>query len=465
MMMKIQDTLSGRKKSLLKSKKGALKLFVCGPTVYDYIHIGNARTFIVFDALVKYLRSQGYKIFYLQNITDIDDKIIRRAEENNTTPKEIAVSFEKAFLEDMQKLGVDATTKYARATDYIPEIAGQVQTLVKKGFAYKIEGDGYYFDIAKSRDYGKLAKRTREQAQDATSRIDESVRKRNKGDFNLWKFRQEGEPSWETPLGRGRPGWHIEDTAITEHHFGPQYDIHGGGRDLIFPHHEAEIAQQESASGKKPFVRIWTHIGFVTVNGEKMSKSLGNFITVREFLKKHPPEILRFLVLAHHYPKPLDYTEKTAEAARHSLETIKEFLGKTKLAVNSGVKKPLPPALFKIGSYAKEFQNASNDDFNTPKAIAAIFSLISKLQKRVWRMNPTQAQTATKFIKDSLKAMGLAIKVPKIPLKIRQLADRREQLRNEGRFGPADKLRKKIEKLGYEVEDTPIGSYIKPRYG
>src|SRR3989344_5626839 len=258
MVLKIYNTLT-RKKEVFKPIKGKkVKLFVCGPTVYDYAHIGHAKTYIQFDIIVKYLRYWGYDVFYLQNITNIDDKIINRAKEESKDPLKLANEFEKNYHEDVKRIGVDSVNKYAKATDYMEQITSQVDRLVKKGYAYKIK-DGYYFDLTKFSEYGKLAKRTAQEAEDAVSRIDENDEKRNKGDFCLWKFYKKGEPYWETSLEMGRPGWHIEDTAITEKELGSQYDIHGGARDLIFPHHEAEIAQMESITGKKPFVKYWLH--------------------------------------------------------------------------------------------------------------------------------------------------------------------------------------------------------------
>ncbi|MEK7097892.1 MAG: cysteine--tRNA ligase, partial [Patescibacteria group bacterium] len=285
--MLIYDTLSGEKKPLPETGGKPLRFFVCGPTVYDYIHIGNARTYSAFDTIVRYLRSRKIKVQYLQNITDIDDKIIKRALEEKKHIKTIANFYSRAYKQDMKSLKIISVNKYAPATRYIRQIVKQVQILTEKGLAYKIESEGYYFDISKFPEYGKLSRRTSEQAEDSVSRIDEGINKKNRGDFVLWKFSKQNEPVWKTPLGAGRPGWHIEDTAITEYFFGPQYDLHGGGIDLKFPHHEAEIAQQESASGKKPMVNIWMHAGTLLVRGEKMSKSAGNFITVRDFLKKY----------------------------------------------------------------------------------------------------------------------------------------------------------------------------------
>ena len=254
--MKLYNTLSRKKKCPEPEEQRKLRLFVCGPTVYDYTHIGHARTYLFFDFFTKYLRHRGYEVNYLQNITDIDDKIIARAADRKIRPDELAQQFTDFYFEDMKTISVDAVTIYAPATAFISQIVAQVERLVDKGFAYKIENDGWYFDISKDEDYGKLSGRTASQAEDGVSRIDDSDAKRNRGDFCLWKFSKPNEPKWNTRIGTGRPGWHIEDTAISEYYFGPQYDIHGGADDLKFPHHEAEIAQQESASGLKPFVRF-----------------------------------------------------------------------------------------------------------------------------------------------------------------------------------------------------------------
>src|SRR3989344_9392375 len=305
--MLVFNSLAKQKEEFAPRNGKKVNMFVCGPTVYDSSHIGHARTYISFDVIARYLWHLGYKVKYLQNITDIDDKIIDRAKKENKHPLKLAGEFEKIYYQDMKSLGINSVSKYAPATKYIKQIVSQVKRLKEKGFAYEIPGDGIYFDLSKLTDYGKLSGRTTEGAEDAVSRIDESINKRNKGDFALWKFSKPGEPKWKTELGEGRPGWHIEDTAITEKHFGPQYDIHGGARDLIFPHHEAEIAQMEGISGKKPMVRTWMHTGLLTINGEKMSKSLGNFITIRDFLEKQPARVLRFLMIKAHYRSPIDY--------------------------------------------------------------------------------------------------------------------------------------------------------------
>lgn len=288
-MMKLYNTLTREKEIFKPIKENRVKMFVCGPTVYDHSHIGHARTYISFDMIARYLKYKGFSVFYLQNVTDIDDKILKRAQESSSDPQELARKFEEKYTEDMKVLGVENVNLYARATDHIPEIIQQIETLLSKGFAYETE-NGVYFDESKFSEFGKLSNRRIEDLN--VHRISPDSNKRNPGDFVLWK-KKDDEPFWDSPWGSGRPGWHIEDTAISEEYFGPQYDIHGGGLDLIFPHHEAEIAQMESASGKKPMVRYWMHTGFLNVMGEKMSKSLGNFITIKDLLQEYSPEVFR----------------------------------------------------------------------------------------------------------------------------------------------------------------------------
>lgn len=463
MAIKVYNTLS-RKKELLKPRRGKkLNIFVCGPTVYDFSHIGHARTYIAFDAIVKYLRQIGYKVFYLQNITDIDDKIINRAKNEKINWKDLAKKYEEAYKKDMRSLGIESVSKYARATEHIKEIISQVERLLKKGYAYKIE-DGIYYDISKFKDYGKLSGRTILQAEDAISRIDQSKNKKNKGDFCLWKFwsGRDDEPKWKSPWGYGRPGWHIEDTAITEKYFGPQYDIHGGARDLIFPHHEAEIAQMEAISGKKPLVKYWLHTGFLTINGQKMSKSLGNFITIRDFLKNHSPRTLRFFVLKAHYRSPIDYSENIIDQTEKELERIDEFVEKIK-----GLKSKLKNcnSKFRIEKFEKRFEKAMADDFNTPKAIAVIFELIrevnSLLDKK--QISKNQVNQVLDFLQSIDKVFGFIFKKEKIkvPKTVEELVKKREELRKQKKWQEADEIRKKIEKMGWKIKDTPIGPKLK----
>jgi cysteinyl-tRNA synthetase len=463
-MISLYNTCS-RKKEPLKARKGKkINLFVCGPTVYDFSHIGHARTYIAFDVIVRYLKATKYNVFYLQNITDIDDKIIKRAAETQVSPKELAGRFEKEYLQDMKALRVLSVNKYARATDYISEIISQVHRLLEKEHAYVIPDDGIYYDISSFKEYGKLSGRTTQQAQDAVSRIDDSVKKRHKGDFALWKFSKKGEPKWKSPWGQGRPGWHIEDTAITEKHFGAQYDIHGGARDLIFPHHEAEIAQMEGVSGKKPLVRTWMHTGFLTINGEKMSKSLGNYITIQDFLLKHSPRLLRFFVLKTHYRSPIDYSESNLVQAEQELERIDEFVQKLKTLKSA-------PATSKnvklVQKSRKAFFAAMEDGVNTPKAVAVLFELVKEGNTLLAKLllNIDDAKDILALLKEIDEIFSFIFwqekTTAKIPQEITALLEKRERYRKEKEWQKADETRALLLKKGWQVEDTEKGPKLK----
>ncbi len=473
-MLRVYNTLS-RKKEVFKPRNGhRVNFFVCGPTVYDFSHIGHARTYVIFDVIVKYLREAGYNVFYLQNITDIDDKIIDRAKENNVSSLKWAKRFEKEYLKDVKDLKINSVSEYARATDHIKEIISQIKRLIKKGYAYQLK-DGIYYDISKFKNYGKLSRRTVIQAEDGVSRIDETKGKRNKGDFCLWKFSPStssgqvkgGEPSWPSPFGQGRPGWHIEDTAITEKYFGSQYDIHGGARDLMFPHHEAEIAQMEAISGKKPMVKYWLHTGFLTVDGRKMAKSFGNFITIGDFLKEYSPRILRFLIVKNHYRSPINYNEKLISQTKKELERIDEFVEKLKNI--RGQSKSLPhrrAGKFKNLKFRKEFDAAMEDDFNTPKAIAVIFDLVNKGNSLInkGQLNKADAANILEFLKkidDIFNFIFWEKPKEKIPQIILDLVKNREKFRKENLWQKADEIRKKVKNLGYQIEDIKEGPKIK----
>ncbi len=463
--LKIFNTLSG-KKDIFKPIKGKkVNFFVCGPTVYDYSHLGHARSYIIFDSFVKYLEVKGFDVFYLQNITDLDDKIIARAREKGVSPKDLAVAFEKEYLKDMKLLGINSVSKYARATDYIKEIISQVQRLQKKGFAYEISGDGIYYDIGRFKNYGKLAGRTVLDAEDSVSRIDYSKDKKNRGDFCLWKFKQEElELSWPAPFGDGRPGWHIEDTAITEKFFGPQYDIHGAARDLIFPHHEAEIAQMEAISGKYPMAKYWMHAGFLTVNGQKMSKSLGNFITINDFLKRCEVNYLRFFIVKNLWHSPVDYSESVLIEIRSAINKVEEFLRKIK-SQKSKIKNSAQNAKL-IKDFKLTFYKELDDDFNTPKAFAEMFDFINKANVLLDRkeLSKKQADEIYKFFQEINKIFGIINfrKVNKtIPAEIKKLAEERELCRKNKEWQKADELRAQIERQGFLVQDSESGPAIK----
>ncbi len=458
--MRLYNTLT-RKKELFKPRQHKIvELFVCGPTVYDHAHLGHARTYLAFDMIVKYLRKKGYDVFYLQNITDIDDKIIQRAKEKKIAPRKLARQLEKEYFKDMKALKVNSVTRYARATDHIKEIINQVKKLKEKGFAYQIK-DGIYYDIKKFKNYGKLSRRTASRAEDAISRIDEAKGKRNKGDFCLWKFSKPGEPKWRSPWGFGRPGWHIEDTAIAEKYFGYQYDMHGGARDLIFPHHEAEIAQMEALSGRKPMVKYWLHTGFLTVKGQKMAKSLGNFVTVQDFIKKHSPRLLRYIMIKNHYLSPIDYNESVVLQAERELERLDEFVEKIQ---NS--KLEAQNAEIQIAKFQTRFNKAMENDFNTPQAIAVVFELItlgnSLMDENLLSKN--DAEGILKFLKEIDEFLNFIFwkKLPeKAPQTVLKLVKEREEFRKKRNWQKADELRKRIIKLGWWLEDTKSGPKIK----
>ncbi len=390
-MIKLYNTMTRRKEIFEPIDGNKVKLFVCGPTVYDYSHIGHARTYISFDVIVRYMKYSGYSVFYVQNITDLDDKILKRAEELETSPLELARRYEDMYLHDMEILGVENVNLYARATEHIPEIIKQISALVKNGYAYETD-NGVYFDESKFKDFGKLSNRNIEDLN--VHRIGLDSFKRNPGDFALWKKRdrisEDQEMIWDSPWGNGRPGWHIEDTAITETYFGPQYDIHGGGLDLIFPHHEAEIAQMEAASGKKPMVRYWMHTGFLNVKGEKMSKSLGNFITINELLEEHPPEVFRFFVLSTHYRSPIDFSSAILRQASQGLNRIHKFIETINNELEGDMSISLENDLEYIQKFAavrEEFFEAMDNDFNTPAAFSTIYDLIRNVNHDIHESN------------------------------------------------------------------------------
>lgn len=476
--MRLYNTLSGKKEEIIPTTE-KLRMFACGPTVNDNSHIGHARMSLSFDIIVRYLRKRGFEVSYIQNITDVDNKIIAGAKENGySDPMEFARKYEASYLADMKSLGISSVSTYARASEFIPEIVQQVQTLFFKGFAYEIVGDGWYFDVSRFPDYGKLSGRTSVEAEDSVSRIDESVKKRNRADFCLWKFPnawngplpvsktisekpriENGEPLWETPLGLGRPGWHIEDTAITEKFYGPQYDIHGGGIDIKFPHHEAEIAQQEAASGKKPFVKLWMHVGSLLVDGKKMSKSAGNFITIVDFLKNYSPEVLRWINLSHHYRSPLNHTTAICEQAQKEFAAVEQIIAKLDFVANkhlSGNQKINE----KLEEAAREILEAMDDDINAARAIASLNAIIGSIQETLWTLSKTEASNLSTFLKDTLQMFGFGTQTEQIPEKITKIAEERELCRTRKQFIQSDTLRNQLLQLGYIIEDTPLGPFL-----
>ncbi len=459
-MLRVYNTLTKRMDEFhpIHEKENRVYMFVCGPTVYDYPHVGHARSYVAYDVIAKYLRYKGWSVFYVQNITDIDDKIINRARETGKPWKEIARKYEKEYFKAMQKLGVDSVNLYARATEHIPEIIDQIQRLMEKGYAYETE-DGVYFDVTKFPEYGKLSGQKLEGLQ-AGARIEVNENKRHPYDFALWKKAKPGEPTWESPWGPGRPGWHIEDTAISERYLGQQYDIHGGGMDLIFPHHECEIAQMEAVSGKKPMVRYWLHNGFVEVNGEKMSKSLKNFWTIDDVLKKVRPEALRYFLLSTQYHSPIDFSEESLDQAQKTWESLAKTVRKVKrISEKNGgnVRKEFERNLEGL---AKKWEEAMDDDFNTPKALAVLHEWATMMNREMEKMNGEEAKKALDLLKAWDSVLTLFRPVFRgesdeslVEGLMRIIIEVRSRLREMKLYDLSDWIRSELGKLGIQLND------------
>ena len=448
--MEIYSTLTRSKEDFVTINDNRVNLFVCGPTVYDDAHIGHGRTYISFDTIKRYLEYKGYAVFYIQNVTDIDDKIINRSKESGIPADELARKFEKRYREDMAKLNVNGVNLFARATDHVPEILDQIQRLIDKGYAYETE-DGVYFEIDKFPEFGKLSNRNVEELE--SHRDIAETTKKNPQDFALWKKREGvDEPTWPSPWGDGRPGWHIEDTAITEYYFGPQYDAHGGGLDLIFPHHEAEITQMEAVSGKAPMVKFWLHTGFLNVNGEKMSKSLHNFITIRELLEDWDAETFRFFVLSTHYRSPIDFSKDSLHQSERSLDRIRKYYAQ--LDVEVGDEKFECDAL---APHMKEFFDSMDDDFNTPKAIAAIFGLINDTKNELDSYSAEDKIAIKAFLDEAAHILGVSFETEEVSAGSDELlnliSEVRSELRANKQYELSDKIRDNLQSLGYEIND------------
>lgn len=456
--MKVYSTLTRSKENLETINDNRINLFVCGPTVYDDAHIGHGRTYISFDTIKRYLEHKGYSVFYIQNITDVDDKIIKRAKEINQPASDIARKFEKRYIEDMHKLNVNSVNLFARATDHMYEIINQIERLIDLGYGYETE-DGVYFEIDKFKDFGKLSNRNIEELESHREIVETD--KKNPNDFALWKKRENSdEPTWDSPWGKGRPGWHIEDTAITEYYFGPQYDAHGGGLDLIFPHHEAEITQMEAVSGKEPMVRYWLHTGFLNVSGEKMSKSLNNFITIRELLEEYSPDTFRFFVLSTHYRSPIDFSKESLHQSEKSLDKIKKFYNNVFENIEN-IDMELEESSYEhLVKAIKDFYNSMDDDFNTPKAISAIFNFINDSKADITENNLTQDDLIAikNFLDIVSEIFGIEfLEEDKDNASSEELLDLiqdiRFSLRKNKQYELSDKIRDRLNELGYEISD------------
>jgi len=457
--------MSGTEEEFRPIHENRVNMFVCGPTVYDHAHIGHARTYLAYDVIARYLRYKGFSLFYLMNITDVDDKIIERGKQRKINPLELSKNFNKEFLDDMISLNMLSTNLFAKTSEHIPEMIDQIQRLLEKGYAYRVNGD-IYFTISTFPDYGKLSGQKPEELK--KHRIEPDPRKKDPSDFSLWKSRSKDELGWNSPWGWGRPGWHIEDTAITETYFGPQYDIHGGALELVFPHHEAEIAQAESATGKKPLVKYWIHTGMVNVKGQKMSKSLGNFVTIKEILQKYNPNVLRIFFASSHYRSPIDYNEKNLENARENFRTISNAYHIAKNALDikrsKGQNKD-SNYLDDIQSHKNKFMQAMDDDFNTPVALSVMMSFSKKLEAHVKEDHDVRdISESIKMLDDFCTIFGVNIEgvAASEPKALEDLVELIIKLRDEARkrndWKAADKIREKLSSMNISIEDSPEGT-------
>ncbi|OIQ59085.1 cysteine--tRNA ligase [Moorella thermoacetica] len=472
MGMYLYNTLTGRKEEFTPVEPGRVRMYVCGPTTYNYIHLGNARPMVVFDTLRRYLEYRNYDVFYVQNFTDIDDKVINRAREENQAPLAIAERYIKEFFKDADALNVKRATLYPRVSQHIDAIIAAIATLVERGFAYFADGD-VYFEVEKFPAYGRLSKRTPGEMR-AGARVEVNTSKRNPLDFALWKAACPGEPSWESPWGPGRPGWHIECSTMALKYLGPGFDIHGGGADLIFPHHENEIAQAEAQTGA-PFARFWLHNGFITVNQEKMSKSKGNFFLVRDILKRFRPLAVRLYLLATHYRSPIDFDEAgllAAEKGLERLENTRRLLDEARgQLTGTGAVNPVTTRTSALARRAEElrqeFISAMDDDFNTARALATLYDLAREINSYLngtTTIDPATLRTAAiTFEQLGGEVLGLFAQsrqqvddellsgLMELILQVRQEARQRRD------WATADAIRDRLKELGIVLEDTPRG--------
>ncbi|SHF07457.1 cysteinyl-tRNA synthetase [Thermoanaerobacter uzonensis DSM 18761] len=460
--MKLYNTLSRTKEELEPLNDKIVNMYVCGPTVYNYIHIGNARAFIVFDTVRRYLEYKGYKVNYVQNFTDIDDKIIKRAQEENVTTKEVAEKYIDEYFKDADNLGIKRATVHPKATEHIEDIIEFIKILIDKGYAYVVNGN-VYFETAKFKDYGKLSHKNIEELQ-AGARIEINEEKKNPLDFVLWKAQKPGEPAWDSPWGKGRPGWHIECSVMSTKYLGKTLDIHAGGPDLVFPHHENEIAQSEAAY-EQPFSKYWMHIGYLNINNEKMSKSKGNFFTVREITEKYNPEVLRLFMLMAHYRSPINFSLDLMEQANSAYERLLNALANLKHLANvckdGGLNEEEKKLMEKFEEYKKEFEEAMDDDFNTADAISVLFEMAKTANTN---LSGNSSKKLVEYILDMFlklsEVLGLSYRGVETELddeEILALIEERQKARKEKNWKLADEIRDRLREKGIILEDTPEG--------
>ncbi|MCU7491917.1 MAG: cysteine--tRNA ligase [Bacteroidota bacterium] len=459
--MQIYNTLTRKKEEFIPQNPPEVTMYVCGPTVYDLFHIGNARSFIMADIIRRYLEYKGYKVKYAMNLTDIDDKIIRKSNQENTDAKHVAEKYISAFFEDTGKLNIKKADIYPKATEHIQDIIAMIKELEDSGFAYNVDGNVFY-DVSKFPGYGKLSGKKIDELE-AGARIEINEEKKNPLDFSLWKKAKEGEPFWESPWGKGRPGWHIECSAMSTKHLGETIDIHAGGSDLIFPHHENEIAQSEAAHKGHQFVNYWMHFGFLNIQNEKMSKSLGNFFTARDVLARYSPETIRLFFAQTHYSGPLNFSEELLQAAQKGLEKILNLVEKTDEEIKSDNKGEMPE--LDIEKFKKDFEAAMDDDFNTPQATAVIFDFVREANRAAQQTENVDSryyrnvrefltQTAQNVLGIISSGAGAKDEGPSLENELVELLIRlRLKARQEKNFGLSDEIRDELKKLGIVLQD------------
>lgn len=458
--MILYNTLNRKKEEFIPQIPGKVSMYVCGPTVYNYFHVGNARPFMMFDVLRRYLEYRGYEVTYVQNFTDVDDKIIQRANQDGTDSLTISEKYIVEYFKDADALGIKRATVHPKVTDTIPEIIRFVETLIQKGFAYESNGD-VYFDTTRYEGYGKLSKQSIEDL-DSGARVEVNEQKKNPVDFALWKAYKPGEPYWESPWGKGRPGWHIECSVMSTKFLGETLDIHAGGQDLIFPHHENEIAQSEAYSGK-PYVRYWLHNGYINIDNEKMSKSKGNFFTVRDILKEYEPEVIRFFMLQAHYRSPINFSRELIEAASNGLErlyNVKEnLIYRAGNALNLELKQEEEAAVNELEAFRQEYMEAMDDDLNTADAVAAIFELARAINIRL-QEEPSKAylEKALFMLTELCDVLGILNRQQEsLDSEVEALIEKRQDARKNKDWATSDQIRDQLKAMGVQLEDTPQG--------
>ena len=463
--MIIYNTLTRRKEILKTIEEGKVRIYVCGPTVYNYIHIGNARPLVVFDTLRKYLIYRGYEVKYVQNFTDVDDKIINRAKEEGITAPEVSEKYIKEYFDDATALNVKKADVHPKVSETIPEIIDFVQTLIDKGFAYEADGD-VYFSTRKFPDYGKLSNKNIDDLL-AGARIAIGEVKQDPLDFALWKARkEESEIAWESPWGMGRPGWHIECSTMAKKHLGETIDIHGGGQDLTFPHHENEIAQSEACNGV-PFAHYWMHNGYITVDGKKMSKSLNNFFTVRDIRKEYSGDVIRFFLLSGHYRSPINFSDTLMEQSKQGYDRIANARETLEFLVKNGSAEKMPgeaEMLSGLDKFRERFIEVMDDDLNTADAISVIFEMVSEINLAVKDgASRTYAADALKRIDELCDVLGIFRQEDEeegLGDDIQALIDERQAARKEKNWARADEIRDQLAAMGITLKDTPQGVQV-----